>query len=243
MKTTKQFIKEVKIRDKKRKHSFDYHKFNYTGSHNKSIIFCNKHKIEFIMNPNNRLNGQGCWKCGKENNIKPVKIREKNFLKKVQKLKYKYDYSKFIFFNFQTKSIVICKRHGEFLMAPKHLVYGSGCKSCKHEFSKFRRSSWVNNGENNLGIFYIIKCFNSKECFYKIGITYHSIYERYRKLTFMPYNYKIIKEINSYDLTFIWNLESKIKSKLRKQTYTPNIFFPGSIHECFLNIKDILKLI
>ena len=42
----------------------------------------------------------------------------------------KYDYSKFIYTNWQTKSIIICRLHGEFLQTPNSHLRGEGCYEC-----------------------------------------------------------------------------------------------------------------
>ena len=41
-----------------------------------------------------------------------------------------YDYSKFILIDQNTKSIIICKKHGEFLQAPRNHKRGKGCPTC-----------------------------------------------------------------------------------------------------------------
>ena len=41
-----------------------------------------------------------------------------------------YDYSKFILIDQNTKGIIICKKHGEFLQAPRNHKRGKGCPTC-----------------------------------------------------------------------------------------------------------------
>jgi hypothetical protein len=55
-----------------------------------------------------------------------------NFLNKSNfKFNGRFDYSKFIYTNAKTKSIIICPTHGEFLQTPdKHLQSKYGCKLC-----------------------------------------------------------------------------------------------------------------
>jgi len=54
------------------------------------------------------------------------------FIKKANIIhKNKYDYSKFNYINNQTKGIIICSIHGEFLIRPNHHISGKmGCKEC-----------------------------------------------------------------------------------------------------------------
>jgi len=41
-----------------------------------------------------------------------------------------YDYSKFEYLGATTKTVVTCKRHGDFVTRPTYLVNGNGCPSC-----------------------------------------------------------------------------------------------------------------
>lgn len=61
----------------------------------------------------------------------------KNFIIKSNKIhKYKFNYSKFIYINSQTKGIIICPTHGEFLQIPKNHLSGYGCIKCGMDISK-----------------------------------------------------------------------------------------------------------
>lgn len=42
----------------------------------------------------------------------------------------KYDYSKFVYIDKKTKSIITCKVHGDFLQTPHHHLLGCGCPLC-----------------------------------------------------------------------------------------------------------------
>lgn len=233
--TTESFIKKVKEKDKEKNIQYDYSKFEYKGTQKKSTIICPLHG-EFQMCPNNRLNGQDCYHCGKIKNIKPVFLRKLNFLERVKHTKYSFE--KFDFINSNIPGIVICPVHGEFKMAAKHLQLGHGCKECSHLLSGYRKSDWINRSKNRTGIFYILECEGNNEKFYKVGITSISVKERYRKKGYMPYNYKILKEINSTDLEYIWNLENKFKKYYKINRYKPLIPFAGSIYECFNKLEN-----
>ena len=52
----------------------------------------------------------------------------------------------------------------------------------------------------------------------------------------MPYNWKTVKEIKSFDLEYIWNLEKRFQRIKFKQKYIPKIYFAGSKTECFKNL-------
>jgi hypothetical protein len=70
------------IRKSKEIHSdsFNYSKFEYTGSKNKSILICNSCKTEFLTTPTNNLQGNGCKKC---NDLKRGREYVKNLLFKI----------------------------------------------------------------------------------------------------------------------------------------------------------------
>lgn len=46
----------------------------------------------------------------------------------------KFDYSKFNYITIKTKSIIICKEHGEFLQHANAHLNGNGCPKCVGKF-------------------------------------------------------------------------------------------------------------
>ena len=116
----------------------------------------------------------------------------------------------------------------------------NGCPSCniKHGWS---RSDWVNLGLHSKEIdkkfdgfkLYKIRMYNEHESFYKIGISYQTIKERFRKMK--HYNYEIIEVITSEDGEYIWNLEKELHRKHREYKYIPNKEF-GGMYECFTKL-------
>ena len=61
--STKKFLLEVKVRGLN-KPQYDFSKFEYKHSRKKVIIVCRAHG-DFLITPNNFLNGKGCAKCSK----------------------------------------------------------------------------------------------------------------------------------------------------------------------------------
>lgn len=53
----------------------------------------------------------------------------------------------------------------------------------------------------------------------------------------MPYNYEIIREIKSKDLSYIWNLENRFKKFKKLKHYKPLIHFAGGLNMSVLKIK------
>jgi G:T-mismatch repair DNA endonuclease (very short patch repair protein) len=137
---TKTFIEKAKEvhRDK-----YDYSSVIYTGCKNKIKISCLKHGM-FEQTPNNHLTGYGCAPCGKELNSLKRKYTLEQFIEKAKKVHGdKYDYSKFIYIDIKSRSIIICLKHGEFQQTPSdHINCKSGCPKCAN-FLKNKDTRWT----------------------------------------------------------------------------------------------------
>jgi len=119
---TEQFIEKAKLihGDK-----YDYSKVDYINCSTKIIIICKEHG-EFTQTPNNHLHGYGCGKCAGT-----AKSNTKEFIEKAKLIHEDlYDYSKVNYKNNITKTIIICKEHGEFQQTPKLHLKGAGCSKC-----------------------------------------------------------------------------------------------------------------
>lgn len=146
----------------------------------------------------------------------------------------KYDYSDVVYINSITKVKIKCRLHGLFEQEPSSHLKGVGCSKCNiNGISKDRFIEFSNNKECT---FYIIKCFNETEEFYKIGITSKQLKDRFCGIK-MPYKYEIICEYKS-TASDVWEIENILKSKL-KSSYTPLIHFGGSSGECFIDLNEI----
>lgn len=121
--TTNEFIlKSIEIHNNK----FDYSKVNYVNMKNKVIIICRIHG-DFLQNPNNHLNGQGCFKCACDNK----RSNKIDFIKKSIKIhQNKYDYSLVEYKKVTDEIEIICNKHGVFLQSPNYHLSGKGCPKC-----------------------------------------------------------------------------------------------------------------
>ncbi len=136
-KTTKQFIKKAnKIHNNK----YNYSKVVYKTNKDKVEIICKKHG-SFWQKPNNHLNGQGCYKCGREIVSNKLKKTTKQFIKEANKIhNNKYDYS-FVDYNQAHEKVkIICPVHGLFFQSPHCHLKGKSCKRCADEESSKKRS-------------------------------------------------------------------------------------------------------
>lgn len=129
---TKEFIKKaIDVHGDK----YDYSKVDYKKSKEKVIIICNEHG-EYLQQPSNHLQGNGCKKCGIENTKQQLTLTQNDFVVKANKIhKNAYDYSKFNYVNNRTKGIIICKLHKEFMQKASGHLTGYGCPKCSHSYS------------------------------------------------------------------------------------------------------------
>lgn len=103
---------------------YDYSKFLYVNNSTVGIIICPRHG-EFLQNPSNHLMGKNCGICA------GVCKTISDFISAAKKIHdNRYDYSKFVYVTNQTKGIIICPEHGEFLQAPCNHTQGTGCPAC-----------------------------------------------------------------------------------------------------------------
>ena len=121
--TTNEFIlKSIE----KHKDRFDYSKVSYVNMKSKVVIICKEHG-EFLQNPNNHLNGQGCFECASDSK----RSNKIEFINKCEKIHNdKYDYSLVEYKSVTTEVKIICKEHGIFNKSPNKHLNGNGCPRC-----------------------------------------------------------------------------------------------------------------
>ncbi len=119
-----EFIKKANIiYDNK----YNYDNIIFINTAFKINIHCpNGHFFE--QKPYDHLMGRGCTKCivigGKSNT--------EDFIKKAKIIhNYLYNYDKSVYVNSESKLIIECHKHGEFLQTPHHHLSGRGCPKCK----------------------------------------------------------------------------------------------------------------
>ena len=215
---------------------YDYSSVTYTGTKNKVSIICKLHGM-FEQEANHHLKGGNCKKCY----ITTVTKNNELFIKESKEVhNSKYDYSLVEYQGNKSKIKIICKEHGVFEQEAKSHLQGFGCSKCNFDKNIWKYSDWQKAGENskNFDSFkvYIIRCWNEKEKFYKIGKTFLRIKNRFHASQRMPYNYEVIKVFEG-ESREVSKLEKKLQKNNKKHKYTPNTIF-GGMHECFYKIEN-----
>ena len=127
---------------------YSYDKVNYVNAETKVCIICPKHG-EFWQAPHSHLRGQGCPKCGRERNINSIKITNEAFIEKATQIHGgKYDYSKCIYKDSNTKVKIICPIHGEFWQIASSHLNGHGCVKCANIGKLNTISDFINLSNN-----------------------------------------------------------------------------------------------
>ena len=83
---------------------------------------------------------------------------------------------------------------------------------------------------------YIIRCYNDKESFIKIGKTFRTIKDRFYKIREMPYTYEVLKVIEG-DALEVSKIEHTLHKINKDFRYSPILKFSGAT-ECFSELKE-----
>ena len=108
-------------------------------------------------------------------------------------------------------------------------------KGCKRQ--SFLDQAVLNGGQP---IFYLIKCWDKDETFYKLGITVNNILTRYGSVKAMPYDWQILLELPG-TAEEIYDLEVAFKTEIQEFHYKPKISFNGSTTECYTELSEALQ--
>ena len=204
-------------------------------------IICKRHG-EFFKDINGIRKDKMCPKCYYETVNVDKRMNEKDFIDTSNSIhEYKYNYDKTEYINSRILVTVTCPIHGDFEQRPSSHMRGRGCKRCAREYNSFKKTDYVNRANGRNTILYLIRCWNEKEEFLKIGKTFRSVKERFNSTLLMPYNYEIINEIIA-DASYIWDLEMSLHKRYKEHSYKPLVKF-GGMFECYGNNLPINEII
>ncbi len=103
----------------------------YINAKTSIIITCSIHG-NFTQNPFGHLSGKGCRKCGFIVNEPRRTVTTDEFIQKAKEIHgSQYSYEKFVYLSNNSKSIIICAKHGDFKQSGASHLRGSGCPQCK----------------------------------------------------------------------------------------------------------------
>lgn len=157
--TNEEFIVEANMLHE---HKYTYKNCVYSSSKSKVLITCAAHG-DFMMTPNNHLQGKGCPICNK--------INTQDFIEKAKLVHGdRYDYSKVDYKKHNSKVTILCSEHGEFEKTPSNHLKGGNCPKCsKSGFDPDKKAI----------LYYLKITVDDELTLYKIGITNRTVQERF----------------------------------------------------------------
>lgn len=154
---------------------------------------------------------------------------------------YSYEYTKYI--DSKTKVTVRCTLHDKIISIYPYELLNHNWNSCpdcynlgiirskRNDYITSNYIKYVNEYGKTDSILYIIRCYNDKESFIKIGVTSHWIEYRYRDKKKLPYDYEVIEEIYGTSMQ-VYMMEKELHMYYKDYSIIPNIKFKGWT-ECF----------
>lgn len=129
---------------------YDYSKVEYVTNRTKVCIICPVHG-EFFQTPDTHLRGCGCPVCRYIKSSSKCRMNQDVFISRSTAIHNgKYDYSKVVYKNTDTKVIIGCPIHGDFEQAPHHHIKGIGCPVCgskTYDTEEFIRKARIRHGD------------------------------------------------------------------------------------------------
>lgn len=239
--STKEVIERFRAKHGDR---YDYSKVIFKSVDSPVEIGCKVHGY-FWQTPYNHTKGANCRLCAiAEHPNLQQKDEELVIAEFVKVHGSRYDYSLVRYKGAFVHVDIICKEHGVFKQTPHSHKGGNGCSDCANEnkdtYSRGKYISLCKRYSDGKSSLYLIQMKGNGEVFYKIGITKETIKERFRKVK--GYSVKPIYVVRG-DAGYIWDLEKRIHSLLKRHRYHPEIIFGGHT-ECFNKItKPVIGLL
>jgi len=117
---------------------YNYDMVIYISNHIHISIKCNKCLKIFEQTPANHLRGNGCPDCAIHKRAIVQTFTKDTFIKRANIIhSNKYMYDNTIYINSQTKIIISCSIHGDFIQIPNSHLQGYGCNQCAIDKNSF----------------------------------------------------------------------------------------------------------
>jgi hypothetical protein len=229
---------QLKRANKFHNNKYDYDKFDFSkGINHKSIITCPIHG-DFEQKMNKHMIGRGCPKCGIN---KRAKNRRKNLDFYMNRLKNKYgdkiDFSNSVYKGYHEDIEYLCVKHNTISRRRFNRLLNNDESLCP-KCSTIKRpiyNSYV----------YIIRLFNEKENFIKIGITHSISKRRFNEIRIgTDFSYEILS-FRFHKETL--KKEQELHEKMKEFSYIPEQKLKSGNTECFTlesfeYLKDVYKI-
>jgi len=221
---------------------YDYSLVSYINNSTKVEVICSQHG-SFWQTPGSHCAGCGCPRCASELVGKNSALTLDEFLARAQTVHGNtYNYSQVVYINNRAKVEIACSTHGIFKQSPVNHLLGNGCPTCGRERTTAAKAlDWFEQAQGRLATLYFLRLFDNGEEFYKVGITYHSVAERYRKLHKHGYSYEILAQHTSQNASAVYDWEQSILHTFAHLRYYPKRSFGGET-ECFSSCEEILQI-
>lgn len=236
-------IENIKLYLKSHNPNIELLSTKYISSESKLHCKCKIDNCEWYISWDNLKTGQGCPECKKNKLISINKNALNDIKNRLKIINNDLDIIDNEYIDCKTKMNIKCNKGHIFKRNWICLMQNSNCPECSKvnyhggyniTIAERNKKKWLNRN----AIVYIVNIFDNTENFYKIGITNRSVKDRLKN--HIPYNYKILYEINTnmYDAVYI---ENELHYDNNNFKYIPLKIFDGKT-ECYSNInKDIIE--
>lgn len=193
------------------KGKYTYDHVHYVNINTKVTIICSAHGL-FNQTPKEHLRGSGCAICGGKS---PVLVDD--FIVRANKTHNdKYDYAKLVFDGMNSKGIITCSVHGDFAQRLADHVDGAGCPTCSLYTRGRYSSTYFDSYPDERDVVAILYLVIVDEQFCKVGITKHSVAQRFGNSQ--------VKTVLKIDTTLgeAYIAEQRVLDKFKNSRYRAN---------------------
>ena len=222
---------------------YDYSEIIYSGDRGKITIICPSHG-RFTQTAGNHIQGQGCPKCGFKKSGRYDAVSTEGFIARATSIhQEKYLYHNAHYQNGVSKIEIICPKHGTFKQLPGQHLLGKGCPLCGREIrAEKNKLSWLEKAEGHVANLYFLRLFGKDEEFYKVGVTFRSVKDRFHSKSLLHgYEYEVLAIHKSSNTLAVYEWEQSIISTFAYLRYHPKMPIPGAT-ECFSSADGILAI-
>lgn len=198
-------------------YKYDYSLVKYINANTNVTIVCPVHG-EFQQTPSTHLCDKslfGCRKCGRLAAAKnrSASVSDSYFTKFVGWFGDLYDYSKYEYVTAKTKSVIICRKHGEFLVSPDNHSRGKGCPTCAKSGFDVRKDA----------VFYVYVCKDYNFVGYGITTNFKQRNSCHKKnFNRFGMQAKLLATFEGKGIV-IQNLERKVKQIFKDSRHTSGV--------------------